>query len=102
MRCATTPHGWPSSSPGGPARWWRSTSRPASTGSPVPSRVARTVTFAARKPGLVFEPGRSYAGEVVVADIGIEIDDRADAPAGMVTAADVASWLPTRAPDAHK
>ena len=65
-------------------------------------RATRTVTFAARKPGLVFEPGRSYAGEVVVADIGIEIDERADAPAGMVTAADVASWLPTRAPDAHK
>ncbi len=39
-------------------------------------RATRTVTFAARKPGLVFEPGRSYAGEVVVADIGIEIDER--------------------------
>ena len=65
-------------------------------------RANRTVTFAARKPGLVFEPGRSYAGEIVVVDIGIEVDDRADAPAGMVTAADVSSWVPGRAPDAHK
>ncbi len=34
-------------------------------------QATRTVTFAARKPGLVFEPGRSLAGEVIVADIGI-------------------------------
>lgn len=65
-------------------------------------RANRTVTFAARKLGLVFEPGRSYAGEIVVADIGIQVDDRADAPAGMVTADDVVEWLPARAPDAHK
>ncbi|MBL8556622.1 MAG: NAD(P)H-hydrate epimerase, partial [Phenylobacterium sp.] len=30
-----------------------------------------TVTFHARKPGLVLEPGRSLCGEVVVADIGL-------------------------------
>ncbi len=70
-------------------------------------RANRTVTFAARKPGLVFEPGRSYAGEITVVDIGIAIDqhdgdDPANAPAGMVTAADVASWLPARRADAHK
>jgi NAD(P)H-hydrate epimerase len=65
-------------------------------------RADRTVTFAARKPGLVFEPGRSYAGEIAVVDIGIEIDEGADAPAGMVTGDDVADWLPARAPDAHK
>ena len=65
-------------------------------------RADRTVTFAARKPGLVFEPGRSHAGEVVVADIGIAIDHDADRPVGLVTAADVARWLPARAPDAHK
>lgn len=73
-------------------------------------RATRTVTFAARKPGLVFEPGRSHAGEVVVADIGVAVDpgdgdelaDRADRPVAMVTAADVDAWLPERAPDAHK
>ena len=66
--------------------------------------ATRTVTFAARKPGLVFEPGRSHAGEVVVADIGIDLHDPAgaEAHAGLVTAADVCTWLPPREPDAHK
>jgi ADP-dependent NAD(P)H-hydrate dehydratase / NAD(P)H-hydrate epimerase len=32
----------------------------------------RTVTFAALKPGLVLEPGRSLAGDVEVADIGLD------------------------------
>jgi NAD(P)H-hydrate epimerase len=65
-------------------------------------RATRTVTFAARKPGLVFEPGRSLAGEVVVADIGIAVDDGDDAPLALVGADDVREWLPSRAPDAHK
>jgi NAD(P)H-hydrate epimerase len=64
-------------------------------------QATRTVTFAARKPGLVFEPGRSCAGEITVADIGIAVDDLAD-PIGLVDAADVRAWLPARAPDAHK
>ena len=45
-------------------------------------RATRTVTFAARKPGLVFEPGRSLAGEVTVADIGIAVDGAGDGAAG--------------------
>jgi ADP-dependent NAD(P)H-hydrate dehydratase / NAD(P)H-hydrate epimerase len=71
-------------------------------------RASRTVTFAARKPGLVFQPGRALAGEVVVADIGIDVlapvddGDVADGPAGLVTADDVRAWLPEREPDAHK
>ncbi len=69
-------------------------------------RANRTVTFAARKPGVVFEPGRSHSGDVVVADIGIAVDgaigEVRDEPAALVTADDVRDWLPTRAPDAHK
>jgi ADP-dependent NAD(P)H-hydrate dehydratase / NAD(P)H-hydrate epimerase len=67
-------------------------------------RAARTVTFAARKPGLVFQPGCSLAGEVIVADIGIDVTsgDGDEAALGLVTAADVRAWLPEREPDAHK
>jgi NAD(P)H-hydrate epimerase len=64
-----------------------------------PAAADRTVTFAARKPGLVLEPGRSWAGTVEVADIGLDVSR---ATAGLVEAADVSSWLPVRAVDAHK
>ncbi len=59
----------------------------------------RTVTFAALKPGLVLEPGRSRAGTVVVADIGLDVGTPT---AGRVEAADVAGWLPPRSRTAHK
>ncbi|MGZ6975175.1 MAG: NAD(P)H-hydrate dehydratase [Acidimicrobiia bacterium] len=62
-------------------------------------RADRTVTFAAEKPGLVFEPGRSHAGAVIVADIGIDVTS---APAGVTEEADVAGWLPPRSPETHK
>ncbi len=70
-------------------------------------RATRTVTFAARKPGLVFEPGRALAGEIVVADIGISVDEPnareggADS-IGLVDRDDLRAWLLPRAPDAHK
>lgn len=62
-------------------------------------RADRTVTFAALKPGLLFHPGRTLAGDVVLADIGLDVSG---ARAGLVEEADVAGWLPTRAPDTHK
>jgi len=69
----------------------------------VTVRADRTVTFAALKPGLLFEPGRSLAGAVTVADIGIAVDPPAGAPpTGCTGSSDVATWVPPRAPDAHK
>lgn len=61
--------------------------------------AVRTVTFAALKPGLVLEPGRSLAGTIVVADIGLDIGDPF---AGVVEAADVHAWLPPRPATSHK
>ena len=64
-------------------------------------RADRTVTFAALKPGLLFHPGRALAGEVVVADIGLDVH-RGAPTVGLVEASDVARWLPARPPDTHK
>lgn len=61
--------------------------------------ATRTVTFAAHKPGLLFGAGRELAGEVEVADIGLDVGA---ALVGLVTDADVAGWLPDRQIDAHK
>lgn len=58
-----------------------------------------TVTFAALKPGLLFEPGRSLAGTVTVADIGL---DTSTASAHLVEGSDFAGWLPRRPADTHK
>jgi hydroxyethylthiazole kinase-like uncharacterized protein yjeF len=61
--------------------------------------AVRTLTFAALKPGLLLEPGRSRAGTVTVADIGLDVSG---ARAHLVEDADVTSWLPTRPADTHK
>lgn len=62
-------------------------------------RADRTVTFAACKPGLLLGPGPALAGARTVADIGLDVSA---ARAHLVTAADVASWMPARAADTHK
>lgn len=64
-----------------------------------PWTADRTVTFAALKPGLVLGLGPAWAGEVVVADIGLDVSSAA---IGVVEAGDVAGWLPARPRSAHK
>jgi ADP-dependent NAD(P)H-hydrate dehydratase / NAD(P)H-hydrate epimerase len=65
---------------------------------PVPV-AARTVTFAALKPGLLFEPGATLAGEVVVADIGLDVDGGC---CGLVERSDVAAWMRPRPATTNK
>ncbi|MRS12686.1 MAG: NAD(P)H-hydrate dehydratase [Actinobacteria bacterium] len=71
------------------------------TGAAVSADV--TVTFTARKPGLLIYPGASFAGEVVVADIGVP-KEMLSAPGALELpgVADVSSLLPVAPPDAHK
>lgn len=71
------------------------------TGEAGPGVLAadRTITFQALKPGLVFGAGRQLSGAVEVADIGLDVSG---ATQHLVGAADVASWWPSRAVDAHK
>ena len=64
-----------------------------------PLAATRTVTFAALKPGLLLGDGPDLAGEVTVADIGL---DTSSAVAHLVEAADVAGWLPSRPRSSHK
>jgi ADP-dependent NAD(P)H-hydrate dehydratase / NAD(P)H-hydrate epimerase len=60
-----------------------------------------TVCLAALKPGLVFFPGAALAGDVDVAQIGI--DPHTPPPTlGITEEADVVAWLPRRAPESHK
>ncbi len=59
----------------------------------------RTITFAALKPGLLLPPGSVLAGQLELADIGLDVSG---AEAHLVQHADVAGWLPARSADAHK
>lgn len=60
-----------------------------------------TVTFAFRKRGLCFYPGRMYAGEVVVADIGIYRDSGTEPMAWHLEPEDL-KLLPSRNPRGNK
>ncbi len=65
-----------------------------------PAVVAQTtVAFAARKPGLLLEPGASHAGAVEVVDIGVDVGRP---EMGMTEMADVTEWMPAPAPDTNK
>jgi NAD(P)H-hydrate epimerase len=61
--------------------------------------AARTVTFAAWKPGLLLYPGRERAGSATIADIGL---DASSATAWLVEEQDVKEWLPPPSPESHK
>jgi len=62
-------------------------------------RADVTVTFAALKPGLLFEPGRAHAGDVRVVDIGIDVA-RAAAHLHVLDRDDLV--LPHRGTESHK
>lgn len=64
-----------------------------------PWRAVRTVSFAALKPGLLQGDGPAHCGEVVVADIGLDVSS---ARSHLVEDADVAAWVPARGPADHK
>lgn len=59
----------------------------------------RTITFAAMKPGLLLADGAERAGEVTVADIGLDVSG---ATAHLVEPTDLKAWMPTRPRAAHK
>jgi NAD(P)H-hydrate epimerase len=76
----------------------------ADTGSVDPRALLAdvTITFAHPKRGLMAFPGAAFAGELVVADIGLAPELAQDAPINVITAADVARMLPERSSQSHK
>lgn len=64
-------------------------------------RAAATVTLGGLKPGLLFAPGRSLAGRVIVHDIGVPGDLRVGA-ARALEAIDARALVPRRDPGANK
>ncbi len=66
-------------------------------------RADVTVTFVRSKPGLHVTPGRDFAGQVVVADIGISAPPDASGAGRLLTVEQVVGMLALRSPDAaHK
>ena len=65
--------------------------------------ASHTVCLAALKPGLLFAPGAGLAGEITVADIGIDLGvDPARPPRAVLEDVDLALALPEREENAHK
>ncbi|MCL4706023.1 NAD(P)H-hydrate dehydratase [bacterium] len=67
-------------------------------------RAALTVTFGARKTGLLFSPAREYAGELHVADIGFPASayQHAACDTYWLAPEKMQAWLPQRPRDAFK
>ncbi len=76
------------------------------TGRPLGAcvRADRTVTFGFAKRGLLLHPGPEWAGDVVVADIGLPPQAAARVPVGceLLTEVEARLLVPPRRPDAHK
>lgn len=69
-------------------------------------RADVTVTFGCLKPGLVLDPGRSYAGDVVIVDIGLvpdlaEVSD-GEPRVGVMEGPDLAAWIRAPRDDDYK
>ena len=65
----------------------------------LPFQAHQTITFQALKPGHLFPPGSDYTGELLVADIGLDVSSVATF---QVESTDIGRWLPSRASTAHK
>lgn len=69
-----------------------------------------TIPLGCRKQGLLFSPGREFAGEVMVVEIGfpemafrqVAAEANTRPPAFLLTPEVLTNWLPHRAPDAFK
>ena len=68
-------------------------------------RADTTVTFGALKPGMLLQPGRDLAGEVVIAEIGLCIDKAGEVDGRVLAAVehdDIRAWVPSRDVNDHK
>lgn len=67
------------------------------------ARADRTVTFSALKPGLLTQPGRAAAGEIVIADVGLtDAELSAEGDIEVPERDDLAALLPVPSPVDHK
>ncbi len=63
-----------------------------------------TVTMAHLKTGLLFSPGRDFAGDIILADISVphQVSQQLSSHRFLLEAQDICQRLPVRASDAHK
>jgi hypothetical protein len=66
------------------------------------ARADHTVTFQRSKPGLHVTPGRQFAGEVTVADIGLSEAPGDFEPVLLISPTAARAWLAGLRPGAHK